>query len=301
MEISLHQRKSSSPISSKSPTRGATPTKLRSSRLSYYPDDGCCSTAGPDVESYSEPLELVGPGGGRSSTSTLLPGYQGPSINVVGKNKGGCWVCGCSFEHRKTFCPIWIQTLADSRGMATRKTARRDSRRNPAAQSRVQGRSGAPQPRETAVASGGRKVRPHHQLVDGHHPHDSRPVTRDQASRRFPCVQLLTRSAEDADHRPHVAKGLQGPDYGLLPSEEDRDQDHLTDGDMPVMATQCLVLKTQKVTRCGGHPSFHYGSVKIAINQPVEVTPQECRDSYCRQDLCTSAALLRARVGSGCD
>jgi hypothetical protein len=66
MEISPHQRTSSSPISSKSPTRGATPTSLRSSRLSYYPDDGCCSTAGPDVESYSEPLELVGPGGGRS-------------------------------------------------------------------------------------------------------------------------------------------------------------------------------------------------------------------------------------------
>jgi hypothetical protein len=48
---------------------------------------------------------------------------------------------------------------------------------------------------------------------------------------------------------------------------------------MPVMATQCLVLKTQEFTRCGGHPSFHYGSFKVAINQPVEVTPQECRDA----------------------
>jgi hypothetical protein len=54
----------------------------------------------------------------------------------------------------------------------------------------------------------------------------------------------------------------------------------MTDGDMPVMATQCLVLKTKEVVRCGGHPSFHYGSVKIAINQPVEVTPQECRDAH---------------------
>jgi hypothetical protein len=53
----------------------------------------------------------------------------------------------------------------------------------------------------------------------------------------------------------------------------------MTDGDRPVMATQCLVLKTQEVVRCGGHPSFHYGSVKIAINQPLEVTPQECRDA----------------------
>jgi hypothetical protein len=40
------------------------------------------------------------------------------------------------------------------------------------------------------------------------------------------------------------------------------------------MATQCLVLKTQEVVRCGGHPSFHYGSAKIVINQPVE-----CRDA----------------------
>jgi hypothetical protein len=51
----------------------------------------------------------------------------------------------------------------------------------------------------------------------------------------------------------------------------------MTDGDRPIMATQCLVIKTQEVVRCGGLPSFHYGSAKIAINQPVEVTPQECR------------------------
>jgi hypothetical protein len=53
----------------------------------------------------------------------------------------------------------------------------------------------------------------------------------------------------------------------------------MTNGDRPNMATQCLVLKTQEVVRCGGHPSFHYGLAKIVINQPVEVTPQECRDA----------------------
>jgi hypothetical protein len=53
----------------------------------------------------------------------------------------------------------------------------------------------------------------------------------------------------------------------------------MTDGDRPIMATQCLVLKTQEVIRCGGHPGFHYGSAKIVINQPVEVTPQEFRDA----------------------
>jgi hypothetical protein len=53
----------------------------------------------------------------------------------------------------------------------------------------------------------------------------------------------------------------------------------LTDGDTPVMATQCIVQKTQEVTRCGGLPSFHFCSFKVAIDQPVEVTPQECRDA----------------------
>jgi hypothetical protein len=53
----------------------------------------------------------------------------------------------------------------------------------------------------------------------------------------------------------------------------------MTDGDRPIMATQCLILKTQEVVRCGGHPSFHYESAKIVINQPMEVTPQECRDA----------------------
>jgi hypothetical protein len=53
----------------------------------------------------------------------------------------------------------------------------------------------------------------------------------------------------------------------------------LTDGDTPVLATQCIVRKTQEVTRCGGLPSFHYVSFKVAIDQPVEVTPQECRDA----------------------
>jgi hypothetical protein len=43
----------------------------------------------------------------------------------------------------------------------------------------------------------------------------------------------------------------------------------LTDGDTPVLATQCIVRKTQEVTQCGGLPSFHYGSFKVPINQPV--------------------------------
>jgi hypothetical protein len=150
----------------------------------------CRCAAGFDDKPSREPLELAGPGGGRSSTSTLLPGYPGPSVNVVGQNKGGCWVCG-SLDHRKTFCPIWNQALADSCGTAKRKTAKRDKRRNPAAQPRVQGPEGAPQPQETAVASGGRKVRPQHQLVDSHHPHDSYPATRDRASKRVPRVRLL--------------------------------------------------------------------------------------------------------------
>jgi hypothetical protein len=51
----------------------------------------------------------------------------------------------------------------------------------------------------------------------------------------------------------------------------------MTEGDRPIMATQCLVLKSQECFCCGVHPSIHYGSVKIVINQPMEVTPQECR------------------------
>jgi hypothetical protein len=53
----------------------------------------------------------------------------------------------------------------------------------------------------------------------------------------------------------------------------------MTKGDWPVMATSCLVLKSQKVFWCGGHQSFHYGTVKIIIDEPVEVTPQEFRDA----------------------
>jgi hypothetical protein len=172
-------------------SRGATLTSLRSSRLSYYPDDRCTYTTRVDGESDSETLVLLGPGGGRSSTSTLLPGYPGPPTNVIGKNKGGCWVCG-SLEYRKTFCQIWNQALADSCWTATRKTAKRDPRRNPAAQPRVQRRAGTPQLRETAAALSGRKVRPQHQLVDRHHPHDSRPAALGRASRWLPRVRLFT-------------------------------------------------------------------------------------------------------------
>jgi hypothetical protein len=71
----------------------------------------------------------------------------------------------------------------------------------------------------------------------------------------------------------------------------------LTDRDMPVMDTQCLVLKTQEVTRCGGHPSFHYGSVKIAINQPVEVTPQECRDALIAGKISVQGQKMDFKIG----
>jgi hypothetical protein len=33
-------------------------------------------------------------------------GYPGFPTNVIGKSKGGCWVCG-SLEHRKAFCLTW--------------------------------------------------------------------------------------------------------------------------------------------------------------------------------------------------
>jgi hypothetical protein len=66
---------------------------------------------------------------------------------------------------------------------------------------------------------------------------------------------------------------------------------------MPVMATQCLVLKIQEVTRCGGHPSFHYRSVKIAINQPVEVTPQECRDALISGKISVQGQKMDFKIG----
>jgi hypothetical protein len=72
----------------------------------------------------------------------------------------------------------------------------------------------------------------------------------------------------------------------------------LTDGDMPVMATQCLVRKTQEVTRWGGHPSFHYGSVKVAINQPVEVTPQECRDALIAGKISVQGQKMDFKIGA---
>jgi hypothetical protein len=90
----------------------------------------------------------------------------------------------------------------------------------------VQSRAGAPQRRETAAASGGRKVRAQHQLVDGHRPHDSRRAAQGRGGWWLPRERLLTRSTEDAEHQPHRPQGLQGPDHGLLQSEDDQDQDH---------------------------------------------------------------------------
>jgi hypothetical protein len=63
------------------------------------------------------------------------------------------------------------------------------------------------------------------------------------------------------------------------PSEETELKIIMTDGDLPIMATQCLVLKSQEVFSCGGPPSFHYRLAKIVINLPVEVTPLKCRDA----------------------
>jgi hypothetical protein len=71
----------------------------------------------------------------------------------------------------------------------------------------------------------------------------------------------------------------------------------MTDGDRPIMAMQCLVLKTQEVVRCGGHPSFHYGLVKIAINQPVEVTPQECRDALIAGKISVQGQKMDFKIG----
>jgi hypothetical protein len=71
----------------------------------------------------------------------------------------------------------------------------------------------------------------------------------------------------------------------------------LTDGDTPVLATQCIVRKTQEVTRCGGLPSFHYGSFKVAIDQPVEVTPQECRDALLAGKISIQRQRMDFKVG----
>jgi hypothetical protein len=71
----------------------------------------------------------------------------------------------------------------------------------------------------------------------------------------------------------------------------------MTDGDRPIMATQCLVLKSQEVVRCGGHPSFHYGSAKIVINQPVEVMPQECRDALITGKISIQGQQMDFKVG----
>jgi hypothetical protein len=63
------------------------------------------------------------------------------------------------------------------------------------------------------------------------------------------------------------------------------------------MATQCLVRKTQEVSRCGGHPSFHYGSFKVAINQPVEVTPQECRVALIAGKISVQGQKMDFKIG----
>jgi hypothetical protein len=71
----------------------------------------------------------------------------------------------------------------------------------------------------------------------------------------------------------------------------------LSYGDTPVLATQCIVRKTQEVTRCGGLLSFHYGSFKVAINQPVEVTPQECRDALLAGKISIQGQRMDFKIG----
>jgi hypothetical protein len=132
------------PSPSPSPSRSAaTPTSPKSSGLfDSSDDDRCRRAAGFNDEPSGEPLELIGQGGGRSPTSTLLPGYPGPPTNVIGRSKGCCWICD-SPKHQKAFCPTWNKalSLANSRGTATGNPGR-----NPAAQPRVQRPAGAPQP-----------------------------------------------------------------------------------------------------------------------------------------------------------
>jgi hypothetical protein len=93
-------------------------------------------------------------------------------------------------------------------------------------------------------------------------------------------------------------KDCSDPTTDYYPARTTEIRTILTDGDMPVMATQCLVLKIQEVTRCGGHPSFHYGSVKIAINQPVEVTPQECRDALIAGTISVQGQKMDFKIGA---
>jgi hypothetical protein len=93
-------------------------------------------------------------------------------------------------------------------------------------------------------------------------------------------------------------KDCKDPTTDYYPARTTKIRIILTDGDMPDMATQCLVLKTQEVVRCGGHPSFHYGSVKIAINQPVEVTPQECRDALIAGKISIQGQKMDFKIGA---
>jgi hypothetical protein len=231
-----------------------------------------------DAESRTESSELAGQRGGRSSTSTLLPGYAGPSVDDVKPAKGGCWICG-SLEHHKAFCPVWNRALANSSRAAKRKTTKGNKIRSPAAQPGLQRGSGLPQPRETRATSGARKVRPQHQasaaiiLMIPIIIHQVVPLKGFQV---YDCShdQLKTQTIDLTE-----PKNCKDPVTDYHPARATEIKIILTDGDTPVLATQCIVRKTQEVTRCGGLPSFYYGLFKVAIDQPMEVTPQECRDA----------------------
>jgi hypothetical protein len=94
-----------------------------------------------------------------------------------------------------------------------------------------------------------------------------------------------------------VPKDCKDPITDYYPARMTKIKIIMTDGDRPIMATQCLVLKTQEVVRCRGHPSFHYGSVTIAINQPVEVTPQECRDALIAGKISVQGQKMDFKIG----
>jgi hypothetical protein len=128
--------------------------------------------------------------------------------------------------------------------------------------------------------------------MDCHRPHDFRPVVRGQPRQQLHRVRLLPRPTEDAP------KDCKDPETDFYPVRTTELKIIMTDGDRPIMATQCLVLKSQEVFRCRGHPSFHYGSAKIVIDQPVEVTPQECRDALTTGKITVQGQSVDFQVGA---
>jgi hypothetical protein len=97
---------------------------------------------------------------------------------------------------------------------------------------------------------------------------------------------------------PTAPKDCKDPETDYYPVRTTELTMIMTDGDWPIMATQCLDLKSQEVFCCGGHPSFHYGLAKIVIDQPVEVTPQECRDALTTGKITVQGQSVDFKVGA---